>query len=110
MSQNGAGASQNGSGQLIELDRVSQIFSTRLGPLHAVNDVSLTIEAGQVFTIEPGIYFIDTLLEELRGSPEAKTVDWKKIDALRPYGGIRIEDNVVVKEKGVRNLTREAFT
>jgi peptide/nickel transport system ATP-binding protein len=43
--------SQNGSGRLIELDHVSQIFPTRQGPIHAVNDVSLTIEAGQVLCL-----------------------------------------------------------
>jgi Xaa-Pro dipeptidase len=71
------------------------------------------IEPGMVFTIEPGCYFIDTLLAELKSGPQASTLDWKKIDELRPYGGIRIEDNVNVLPKGsrtnVRNLTREAF-
>jgi Xaa-Pro dipeptidase len=69
--------------------------------------------AGQVFTIEPGLYFIDTLLEELKGSAQSSFVDWAKIDLLRPFGGIRIEDNIVVlpedAEKNFRNLTREAF-
>ncbi len=72
-----------------------------------------TIEPGQLFTIEPGVYFIDTLLDELKASAHAGMVDWQKIDALRPYGGIRVEDNVVVQPKSsranVRNLTREAF-
>jgi Xaa-Pro dipeptidase len=36
-------------------------------------------------------------------------LDWGAIDELRPFGGIRIEDNVVVLADGVRNLTREAF-
>jgi len=63
----------------------------------------------QCFTIEPGIYFIDALLRPLREGPLARTVDWKLVDALAPLGGIRIEDDVVVHENGVRNLTREVL-
>lgn len=69
-----------------------------------------TIEAGQVFTIEPGFYVIDALMSQLKSSDREKLVDWKKVDELRPFGGIRIEDNVVVKTNGVRNLTREAYS
>ena len=36
-------------------------------------------------------------------------VDWALVDELHPFGGIRIEDNVVVEANGTRNLTREAF-
>lgn len=43
--------SGNGAGPLIELDHVSQVFPTRRGPIHAVNDVSLAIEAGQVLCL-----------------------------------------------------------
>jgi Xaa-Pro dipeptidase len=68
-----------------------------------------TIEVGQVFTIEPGIYFIDGLLAPLRADERARLLDWSRIEQLRPFGGIRIEDNVVVQAAGVRNLTREAF-
>lgn len=68
-----------------------------------------TIEAAQVFTIEPGMYFIPMLLEELRDSPAAADVDWRRVERLAPCGGIRIEDNVLVTADGVRNLTREAF-
>ncbi|MFT3697248.1 MAG: Xaa-Pro dipeptidase [Kofleriaceae bacterium] len=68
-----------------------------------------TIEAGQVFTIEPGVYFIAGLLGPLREDARGQLLDWKAIEELIPFGGIRIEDNVVVKSEGVRNLTREAF-
>lgn len=68
-----------------------------------------TVEEDQVFTIEPGLYFIPMLLDEVRAGPGAADVNWDRIAALAPCGGIRIEDNVVVTADGVRNLTREAF-
>jgi len=64
------------------------------------------IAEGQVFTIEPGIYFIEALLSPLRDLPD---IDWALVDALRPFGGVRIEDDVVVLSLGIRNLTREAL-
>lgn len=67
------------------------------------------VEEGNVITIEPGIYFIDSLLAELRRRPEGRRVDWPAVEALVPFGGVRIEDDVWVSPAGVRNLTREAF-
>jgi Xaa-Pro dipeptidase len=66
------------------------------------------VTAGQVVTIEPGIYFIEELLAELRADERgAKAVDWKLVDALTPLGGMRVEDDVLVLDAGVRNFTRE---
>ena len=67
------------------------------------------IEDRQVFTIEPGLYFIPMLLKKLKASEHAKAVAWDKIDSLLPYGGIRIEDNIVMGNGAAINLTREAF-
>ncbi len=67
------------------------------------------IEPGQLFTIEPGIYFIPMLLRPLRGGPQASAIDWVQVDALAPLGGVRIEDNVLVTGSGPRNLTREVL-
>ncbi len=70
-----------------------------------------TIVEGQAFTIEPGIYFIDGLLETLRGGEHASLVDWGVVDQLAPLGGIRIEDDLIVTggARVTRNLTREVL-
>ncbi|MBX2814050.1 MAG: Xaa-Pro dipeptidase [Myxococcales bacterium] len=73
-----------------------------------------TIEPAQVLTIEPGCYFIGALLDPLKASSSAEMVRWDRVDPLRSYGGIRIEDNIVVRQgnsgRPFRNLTREAFS
>ena len=67
------------------------------------------LEENMVLTIEPGIYVIDMLLENLRGTPAENHVNWDEIDWFRPFGGIRIEDDVRVCATGSENLTRDAF-
>jgi Xaa-Pro dipeptidase len=67
------------------------------------------VEAGNVFTIEPGIYFIPQLLEPLRGESAGRAVNWSAVEALLPCGGVRIEDDVAVTAGGTENLTRAAF-
>jgi Xaa-Pro dipeptidase len=62
-----------------------------------------------VLTIEPGLYVIDMLLENLRGTPAESHVNWATVDWLRPFGGVRIEDDVRVMANGQENLTRDAF-
>ena len=63
-----------------------------------------------VLTVEPGLYVIDMLLENLRGTPAEHHVNWDAVDWLRPFGGIRIEDNVRVLAGDPENLTRDAFS
>ena len=65
------------------------------------------LEKQHVLTIEPGLYFIPSLLESLKQSEHSQYVNWSAIERLVPYGGIRIEDNVLVVANGYRNLTRE---
>lgn len=84
----------------------------RLTPPRAENPFlrnTSTIAVGQVFTIEPGFYFIPSLLEKLRSGPIASKVKWSTVEALAPFGGVRIEDDIGVVDGGIRNFTRESW-
>jgi Xaa-Pro dipeptidase len=65
-----------------------------------------TCEPGHVVTVEPGLYFIPLLLEPLRGAADRDAIDWRAVDALTPFGGIRVEDDVLVTEDGREDLSR----
>jgi len=81
-----------------------------LPPPHQYPSLRLTreLQVGNVLTIEPGLYFIPMLLEPLRSGSLSDRIDWALIDELVPYGGIRIEDNVLVSEDQPINFTRAA--
>lgn len=76
---------------------------------HPYLRLTRTIDPRMVFTIEPGLYFIESLLAELHKSENARYVNWEKVDLFRRFGGIRIEDDVAVTGDGHENLTRDAF-
>jgi Xaa-Pro dipeptidase len=76
---------------------------------HPYLRMTRVLEPGMAVTIEPGVYFIDMLLAELRDKPFASDLDWTRIDHFRQYGGIRIEDDVVCTTGAPENLTRDAF-
>ncbi|MBD3648688.1 MAG: Xaa-Pro dipeptidase [Pseudomonadales bacterium] len=67
------------------------------------------VENRQVFTIEPGLYFIPMLLKKLKSGPHGSSVNWSRVDNLSKFGGIRIEDNVAIIDDAPVNLTRRAF-
>ena len=62
-----------------------------------------------MLTIEPGLYVIDMLIDNLEGTAGYDLINQDRLSWLRPYGGIRIEDNVRVLDDGCENLTRDAF-
>ena len=77
---------------------------------HPFLRLTRVLEEDMVLTIEPGLYVIDMLLENLRGSAGERHVNWDTVDWLRPFGGVRIEDNIRVMANGRENLTRDAFS
>ncbi|MEM6707609.1 MAG: Xaa-Pro dipeptidase [Pseudomonadota bacterium] len=92
-------------GLLRAVDKTEQPPPERYPALRLTRPIS----PGQVFTIEPGIYFIDQLLEPLLAQPDGSVVDRNLLSELKAFGGIRIEDNVLVASHGALNLTRTAF-
>ena len=76
---------------------------------HPYLRMTRVLEPGMVVTIEPGIYFLDLLLEELKEKRLGPSVDWDRVAMFKPYGGIRIEDDVVCTDGAPINLTREGF-
>lgn len=65
-----------------------------------------TFEVGMALTIEPGLYFIPALLEPaLNDQKTAGYLNSERITELMDFGGIRIEDNVILRNDGIENLT-----
>lgn len=77
--------------------------SSRFPTLRTARD----LRAREVITVEPGLYFIPLLLDPLKEKDWSANLDWKMIEALTPFGGIRIEDNVFIQAGKSKNITRE---
>jgi Xaa-Pro dipeptidase len=67
------------------------------------------LEPGVVVTVEPGIYMIDSLLAAAHADARRAHIDWAVVEELKPFGGIRIEDNVATTSSKPENMTRDAF-
>uniref|UniRef100_A0A6I8NLV9 Xaa-Pro dipeptidase n=1 Tax=Ornithorhynchus anatinus TaxID=9258 RepID=A0A6I8NLV9_ORNAN len=64
------------------------------------------LEAGMVLTVEPGIYFIDHLLDQALKTPaQACFIDDAVLRRFRGFGGVRIEEDIAVTATGMELLT-----
>ena len=71
---------------------------------------SAPMVANQIHTVEPGLYFIPAYLDRLKANKHSAAINWARVDEFVPYGGIRIEDNIIIHAGGtLENLTRDAF-
>jgi Xaa-Pro aminopeptidase len=65
------------------------------------------LKTGMVMTNEPGIYFIPALIDKFRNENKFKDfVNYEKVEQFKDFGGIRIEDDILVTEQGNRILGR----
>jgi Xaa-Pro aminopeptidase len=63
------------------------------------------LEPGYVLTVEPGIYFIPTLIDQWKAQKRfSEFINYNQIESYKGFGGIRIEDDVLVLNQGCKIL------
>ena len=63
------------------------------------------VEPGYVITVEPGIYFIPELIDRWKAEGKhTQFIDYGQVEACRHFGGIRIEDDILITHNGCRIL------
>jgi len=65
-----------------------------------------TLQPGMVLTIEPGLYFVPALLKPaLEDDETAQFLNESKLNQMMDFGGVRIEDNLIITDDGYQNMT-----
>jgi Xaa-Pro aminopeptidase len=64
--------------------------------------VDIPLTPRHAWTVEPGVYFVPALLARVRGRDD---VMWERVDRLHGFGGVRLEQNVLIGDEGCEVLT-----
>lgn len=68
--------------------------------------VDMKLQQGHLMTVEPGLYFIEALLNDAETRQTfGDQINWNEALKWREFGGVRIEDDILVTTKGPQNLT-----
>lgn len=88
-------------------DRVGYTETTKRSSQFGLRFLRLSkkLETGFVLTVEPGIYFIPQLIDKWKADKKhTEFINYDKAEKFKDFGGIRIEDNVLVTNTGYRVL------
>ncbi len=70
--------------------------------------IDLPLEPGMVVTVEPGVYFVGALLADPDNRRSYRDqVDWSRVDGMLDFGGIRLEENVLITADGPEVITAD---
>ena len=63
------------------------------------------LQPGFVHTVEPGLYFIPTLIDQWRAAGlHQDFIDYGRVESFRDFGGVRIEEDFLITADGARRL------
>ena len=88
-------------------DLVGYDESVRRDPQFGLRSLRLgrALEPGFVLTVEPGLYFIPELIDAWKADRKHEEfIDYRAVECFRDFGGLRIEDDILVTESGARVL------
>jgi len=68
--------------------------------------VDFPLQESYLMTVEPGLYFIQTLLDQPSSREKYRDqVQWSEVEKWKDFGGIRLEDDILITAQGPENLT-----
>jgi Xaa-Pro aminopeptidase len=91
-------------------DYVGYTETIRRNPMFGFCSLRLgkALEPGYVITVEPGLYFIPQLIDQWQAENKlAQFINYEKVETFKDFGGIRLEDDILVTEEGFQVMSEQ---